>query len=253
MASVVRWRARSPEVEGASVSMRCLALVPTFLLEPARNKRQRQKSRPPFTPTVTDHRRKRGVSERRDREATFPEESLLFCVGTLASAPAGSAQDWEHVRVIGQRLGVPRIVTVGSPPSRSVAIGDFDGDGDADIAVSGAGARRVSVLLGDVSSPFTAILVAPRTDWPTVDADTAVNGVDYRTQASPLSPRPRLGNRRPLPQPPSPRQALRRGNQGIADAQSDHDHRWKWRDVDRNDHAECAGSGRRRGRCFSPS
>ena len=113
--------------------------------------------------------------------------ATLFCVGGLAGASAGWAQDWEHVRVIGQRLGVPRIVTVGSPPSQSIAIGDFDGDGDADIAVSGANARRVSVLLGDASSPFTATLVAPRTDWPTTDADTAVDDVGYRIQSTPLS------------------------------------------------------------------
>ena len=112
---------------------------------------------------------------------------VFLCVSAIGSAHAGWAEDWEHIRVIGQRLGLPRVVNIGSPPSQTIAIGDFDGDGDADIAVSGTGARRVTVLLGDASSPFTASLVAPRTNWPTVDADTAVAGVDYRIQSSPLS------------------------------------------------------------------
>jgi hypothetical protein len=111
----------------------------------------------------------------------------FVCVWALAGGQAGWAQDWEHVRVIGQRLGVPRIVIVGSPPSQSVAIGDFDGDGDADIAVSAAGAQRVSVLLGDASNPFTATLMAPKTDWPTVNVDLAVANLDYHIQSSPLS------------------------------------------------------------------
>jgi hypothetical protein len=112
---------------------------------------------------------------------------VFLCLSAVGSAHAVWAQDWEHIRVIGQRLGLPRVVNIGSPPSQAIAIGDFDGDGDADIAVSGTGARRVTVLLGDASSPFTASLVAPRTDWPTVDADTTVAGVDYRIQSSPLS------------------------------------------------------------------
>ena len=113
---------------------------------------------------------------------------VFLCASALASAATGWAQDWEHVRVIGQRLGVPRVVTVGSAPPQAIAIGDFDGDGDADIAVSGTGARRVTVLLGDAPSPFTATLVAPRTDWPTVDADMDVNGVGYRIESSAFSP-----------------------------------------------------------------
>ena len=112
---------------------------------------------------------------------------VFLCVSAVAGAPLASAQDWEHVRVIGQRLGVPRVVTIGGFPPRTIAIADFDGDGDADIAVSETGARRVSVLLGDASSPFTATLVAPRTDWSTVDADIDVNGAGYRVQSSALS------------------------------------------------------------------
>jgi hypothetical protein len=69
---------------------------------------------------------------------------VFLCVSVLGGAHVGWALDWENVRVIGQRLGVPRLVTVGRSPPQTIAIGDFDGDGDADIAVDGTDARRVS-------------------------------------------------------------------------------------------------------------
>jgi hypothetical protein len=100
--------------------------------------------------------------------------------------PPESAAPWEHMRVIGERLGVPRTLTFGAPPSHSVAIGDFDGDGDADIAVGATDAREVSILLGDASAPFASIVVAARSDWPIVDAEADVDGIAYRTQSGAL-------------------------------------------------------------------
>jgi hypothetical protein len=101
--------------------------------------------------------------------------------------PASSSPTWEHIRAVGQRLGVPRTLTFGSPSSRSLGIGDFDGDGDVDVAVAADGASEVFVLLGDTSRPFAETLVAERADWPTVDAIAEVARIVYRAQSSALS------------------------------------------------------------------
>jgi hypothetical protein len=90
------------------------------------------------------------------------------------------------MRVIGERLGVPRTLTFGASPSCSVAIGDFDGNGEADIAVGATDARDVSVLLGDAFNPFASIAVTPRSDWPIVDAEAEVDGITYRAKSSAL-------------------------------------------------------------------
>jgi hypothetical protein len=110
--------------------------------------------------------------------------------------PASPAPDWEHIWVVAQRLGVPRTVVFGAPPSRSVAIGDFDGDSHADIAVGAARASEVVVLLGGSSAPFRTAVAARRADWSTVDAETHVNGVGYRAQSSLISSTTTIGYRR---------------------------------------------------------
>jgi len=100
--------------------------------------------------------------------------------------PPASAAHWEHIRVIGERLGVPRTVTFGTPPASSVAIADFDGDGDADIAVGAISARDVAVLLGDTTRPFGSVVTTARSGWPTVDGHLEVDGIAYRTLSGPL-------------------------------------------------------------------
>ena len=118
-------------------------------------------------------------------------------IATAATTAAGHGQsatasrlpgpNWEHIRILGGQLGVPRTIAVGAAPSRSVAVADFDGDGDADIAVGAGVVGRVVVLLGDGSGRFGSSITAARSDWPTVDADTEVDGVRYRAQSSVVS------------------------------------------------------------------
>ena len=111
---------------------------------------------------------------------------LASVAAVFASSPAEA--NWEHLRIVGQRLGVPRILTFGIPPIQSIGIADVDGDGDADIVVSMAGSRDVTVFLGDPSQPFRSTVLARATDWATVDAETSVDGTLYRAQSSVLFP-----------------------------------------------------------------
>jgi hypothetical protein len=110
--------------------------------------------------------------------------ALLASVAAALTAPPPAEANWEHLRIIGQRLGVPRILTVGTPPAQAVAITDIDADGDADIVVSTAGHRHVTVFLGDPAQPFRSTVLARATDWATVDAETSVEGTLYRSQSS---------------------------------------------------------------------
>src|SRR5687767_16026334 len=108
---------------------------------------------------------------------------------TLVSAVAPAAVDasWEHLRVIGQRLGIPRVVTFGASPAQAVAVADVDGDGHTDIIVATAGVPYVSVFLGDASRPFTSTIRARGSDWVTVDAELTIEGIPYRTHSGVLS------------------------------------------------------------------
>jgi hypothetical protein len=112
-----------------------------------------------------------------------------FAVAGSISAGADEppAPNWEHIRLIGASLGVPRIVSVGVSPSRSVAIGDFDADGDIDIAVGAVGARDVALILGDGSGRFGSTVGAAREDWPTLDAVIEVDRLGYRARSSAVS------------------------------------------------------------------
>src|SRR5688572_24273712 len=113
--------------------------------------------------------------------------ALLASVAAVTAASPAEG-NWEHLRIVGQRLGLPRILAVGAPPAQSVGIADVDGDGDADIVVSTAGSRNVMVLLGDASQPFGTTVRALSTDWATIDAETSVDGTLYRAQSSVVFP-----------------------------------------------------------------
>ena len=97
--------------------------------------------------------------------------------------PQAGTPNWEHVRTIGGRLGVPRTLTIGGAPARTIAIGDFDGDGNADIAVGG-GSGQVTVFRGDGVGGFQGAASAARADWATVDAITAIDGTAYSAASS---------------------------------------------------------------------
>ena len=97
--------------------------------------------------------------------------------------PQAGTPNWEHVRTIGGRLGVPRTLTIGGAPARTIAIGDFDGDGNADIAVGG-GSGQVTVFRGDGVGGFQSAASAARADWATVDAITAIDGTAYSAASS---------------------------------------------------------------------
>jgi hypothetical protein len=114
--------------------------------------------------------------------------TIAALLGSIAAviAPSPAEANWEHLRIIGQRLGLPRILTVGTHPTQSVAIADVDADGDADIVVSSADSPNVTVFLGDASQPFRTTVLAPASDWATVDAETSVDGTLYRAQSSAL-------------------------------------------------------------------
>ena len=121
---------------------------------------------------------------------TLVAATAFTVAGTMAdSADQRSAapSNWEHVRIIGAQLGVPRTVSLGAVPPRSLAIGDFDGDGDADVVAGASGASEVVVLLNDGSGRFGSTVVVAREDWPTVDAATYVEGIGYRAQSNALS------------------------------------------------------------------
>jgi VCBS repeat protein len=135
-----------------------------------------------------------GSSFRRVRFVLFTATAItiaaVISAGTDgAPAPAGPspAPNWEHIRIIGAKLGVPRTMSVGSSPSRLVGVGDFDGDGDVDIVVGTEAAGQVVVLLGDGSGRFGSAVRAARDDWPTIEAVTEVGGIGYRSRSSALS------------------------------------------------------------------
>ena len=97
---------------------------------------------------------------------------VFLCVSAIGSAHAGWAQDSEHIRVIGQRLGVPRVIGVSDVAllSDSDTVSVFIGDGAGGLVPMAQGRTGTTAVIA--GSPSTSPSLPP----------TA------RRRAAPLSP-----------------------------------------------------------------